>query len=526
MSQGELAVPRKGSSGRRGMSPGSPGPRVLGRRPSSAAWLPRPEVTFRDQPERRPSLSLTCPRGWCLLPRVAVSLCREVRPGHTGGQQVGEEVLYTSQQAQAQVLPREPVFSSSHASCHFRMQAILGSIAPRPILPPAGLCCPVASCACHSCLTSQLHSSFVPGAAPPRLCHGFHRHFHPLPTLNIHLFAGDSQIVSPALTSFMSAWASLGESRTDLRGHFLTSRLISMCSPHLLLSFLFYCLTDTSVSYLITNVPWQRRCGDSLVLVQKLHRSGWFVAIFQRVPRGPCNLWMNGIPDCLVHGCSCLSHVGSLRVRPARTARPGPLGPARRCHLALFVQLGKQPVWCMRHWSGAQEEGLCATPSSGGRAAQPLSSGSGLCDWQMPAGHQAAWGHAGKTGNHETEREPQLLRRDGFSSSQKHSDDFEMTSFWLSNTCRLLHCLKQYSGDEVSVARQAPSVYLEATQVPQTLQQFPWAASNMEHLRSRQPALSLCLSLRRGEVWGVPSETRLRAAFFHLEPEAGMRQTP
>lgn len=32
---------------------------------------------------------------------------------------------------------------------------------------------------------------------------------------------------------------------------------------------------------------------------------------------------------------------------------------------------------------------------------------------------------------------------------QKHNDDFEMTSFWLANTCRLLHCLKQYSGDAV-----------------------------------------------------------------------------
>ncbi|XP_054842778.1 unconventional myosin-Vb isoform X2 [Eublepharis macularius] len=30
---------------------------------------------------------------------------------------------------------------------------------------------------------------------------------------------------------------------------------------------------------------------------------------------------------------------------------------------------------------------------------------------------------------------------------KKHHDDFEMTSFWLSNACRLLHCLKQYSGD-------------------------------------------------------------------------------
>uniref|UniRef100_A0A8D2M3G9 Myosin VB n=1 Tax=Zonotrichia albicollis TaxID=44394 RepID=A0A8D2M3G9_ZONAL len=31
---------------------------------------------------------------------------------------------------------------------------------------------------------------------------------------------------------------------------------------------------------------------------------------------------------------------------------------------------------------------------------------------------------------------------------KKHQDDFEMTSFWLANTCRLLHCLKQYSGEE------------------------------------------------------------------------------
>uniref|UniRef100_A0A8C4L8B8 Unconventional myosin-Vb n=1 Tax=Equus asinus asinus TaxID=83772 RepID=A0A8C4L8B8_EQUAS len=31
---------------------------------------------------------------------------------------------------------------------------------------------------------------------------------------------------------------------------------------------------------------------------------------------------------------------------------------------------------------------------------------------------------------------------------KKHNENFEMTSFWLSNTCRLLHCLKQYSGDE------------------------------------------------------------------------------
>ncbi|KAL0965691.1 hypothetical protein UPYG_G00284510 [Umbra pygmaea] len=31
---------------------------------------------------------------------------------------------------------------------------------------------------------------------------------------------------------------------------------------------------------------------------------------------------------------------------------------------------------------------------------------------------------------------------------KKNHNDFEMTSFWLANTSRLLHCLKQYSGDE------------------------------------------------------------------------------
>uniref|UniRef100_UPI00398E9CA0 unconventional myosin-Va isoform X2 n=1 Tax=Pristiophorus japonicus TaxID=55135 RepID=UPI00398E9CA0 len=31
---------------------------------------------------------------------------------------------------------------------------------------------------------------------------------------------------------------------------------------------------------------------------------------------------------------------------------------------------------------------------------------------------------------------------------KKRSDDFEIVSFWLSNTCRFLHCLKQYSGEE------------------------------------------------------------------------------
>lgn len=32
---------------------------------------------------------------------------------------------------------------------------------------------------------------------------------------------------------------------------------------------------------------------------------------------------------------------------------------------------------------------------------------------------------------------------------KRRGDDFEVVSFWLANTCRLMHCLKQYSGDEV-----------------------------------------------------------------------------
>ncbi|XP_037122598.1 unconventional myosin-Vb isoform X3 [Syngnathus acus] len=35
----------------------------------------------------------------------------------------------------------------------------------------------------------------------------------------------------------------------------------------------------------------------------------------------------------------------------------------------------------------------------------------------------------------------------------KRNEDFETTSFWLANTSRLLHCLKQYSGDEAFVVQ-------------------------------------------------------------------------
>uniref|UniRef100_UPI0037E8C178 unconventional myosin-Va-like isoform X2 n=1 Tax=Semicossyphus pulcher TaxID=241346 RepID=UPI0037E8C178 len=39
---------------------------------------------------------------------------------------------------------------------------------------------------------------------------------------------------------------------------------------------------------------------------------------------------------------------------------------------------------------------------------------------------------------------------------KKRGDDLEMVSFWLANTCRLMHCLKQYSGDEVIMTHNSP----------------------------------------------------------------------
>ncbi|XP_032906328.1 unconventional myosin-Va isoform X12 [Amblyraja radiata] len=39
---------------------------------------------------------------------------------------------------------------------------------------------------------------------------------------------------------------------------------------------------------------------------------------------------------------------------------------------------------------------------------------------------------------------------------KKRSDDFEIVSFWLSNTSRFLHCLKQYSGEEAFMKHNTP----------------------------------------------------------------------
>uniref|UniRef100_A0AAY4CN59 Myosin VB n=1 Tax=Denticeps clupeoides TaxID=299321 RepID=A0AAY4CN59_9TELE len=39
---------------------------------------------------------------------------------------------------------------------------------------------------------------------------------------------------------------------------------------------------------------------------------------------------------------------------------------------------------------------------------------------------------------------------------KRNNNDFEMTSFWLANTSRLLHCLKQYSGDEAFMTQNTP----------------------------------------------------------------------
>ncbi|KAG7473300.1 hypothetical protein MATL_G00094270 [Megalops atlanticus] len=39
---------------------------------------------------------------------------------------------------------------------------------------------------------------------------------------------------------------------------------------------------------------------------------------------------------------------------------------------------------------------------------------------------------------------------------KKRGDDFETVSFWLANTCRFLHCLKQYSGEEAFMKHNTP----------------------------------------------------------------------
>uniref|UniRef100_A0A673W9K5 Unconventional myosin-Va-like n=1 Tax=Salmo trutta TaxID=8032 RepID=A0A673W9K5_SALTR len=39
---------------------------------------------------------------------------------------------------------------------------------------------------------------------------------------------------------------------------------------------------------------------------------------------------------------------------------------------------------------------------------------------------------------------------------KRRGDDFETVSFWLANTCRFLHCLKQYSGEEAFVKNNTP----------------------------------------------------------------------
>lgn len=52
---------------------------------------------------------------------------------------------------------------------------------------------------------------------------------------------------------------------------------------------------------------------------------------------------------------------------------------------------------------------------------------------------------------------------------QRKGNDLEVVSFWLSNTCRLMHCLKQYSGEEVSVTRFSYHPVYSATFLELTL---------------------------------------------------------
>lgn len=109
-----------------------------------------------------------------------------------------------------------------------------------------------------------------------------------------------------------------------------------------------------------------------------------------------------------------------------------------------------------------RSDSVCAISGSGGiaiTAQQRLA----LLGLESRLGTLGCQGMLGNTGNAGRERHWGHMSANGRPSasavlflSQKHNDDFEMTSFWLSNTCRFLHCLKQYSGDEVRSGQSTP----------------------------------------------------------------------
>ena len=83
---------------------------------------------------------------------------------------------------------------------------------------------------------------------------------------------------------------------------------------------------------------------------------------------------------------------------------------------------------------------------------------------------------------------------------KEHLEDFEMLSFWLSNTCHFLNCLKQYSGEEVGTPA-APCSVLTASLRPPCGPELAGVIRN----QTAQPRNILCSSWPPGFL--LPQET-------------------
>ncbi|TNN34354.1 Unconventional myosin-Vb [Liparis tanakae] len=75
---------------------------------------------------------------------------------------------------------------------------------------------------------------------------------------------------------------------------------------------------------------------------------------------------------------------------------------------------------------------------------------------------------------------------------KKNNEDFEMTSFWLANTSRLLHCLKQYSGDEVFMTQN-------------TSKQNEHCLKNFDLAEYRQVLSDLSIQIYQQLIRSIPS---------------------
>ncbi|KAM3609650.1 uncharacterized protein V6R79_018209 [Siganus canaliculatus] len=90
---------------------------------------------------------------------------------------------------------------------------------------------------------------------------------------------------------------------------------------------------------------------------------------------------------------------------------------------------------------------------------------------------------------------------------KRKGQDFDMASFWLANTCRLMHCLKQYSGDEVSMTHN-------------TVKQNEHCLSNFELSEYRQVLGDLAIQIYRQLIKSMEDTLQPLIVTTMLESEA------